>query len=152
MRVSRLLTSSVGRSSRNGGFLAHESKRTGYRGFSLTCSRKAIETPPEDDIKFFEMVQLYFQKAVDLCRNELVKEVKGRISLEDKKNRVDGILDMMKPCNHVIAMTFPLKRDDGSFEIIKAWRAQHSQHRTPCKGGVIYLLFSAIINLMVVSL
>ena len=91
--------------------------------------------PGEDDTEFFEMVQMYFKKACDMVEQDLVKEVKGRISETEKKNRVRGILDMIKPCNHVIAMTFPIKRDDGSFEIIHGWRAQHSQHRTPCKGG-----------------
>ena len=49
--------------------------------------------------------------------------------------QVQGILRLMKPCNHVISVNFPLKRDDGTFEMIQAYRAQHSQHRTPCKGG-----------------
>lgn len=141
MRGIRYILSSVKRTNH----LIDQSWTIPCRGISLTSNRQVIERPPEDDIEFFEMVQLYFQKAVDLCRDELVKEVKGRISLEDKKKRVDGILDMMKPCNHLIAMTFPLKRDDGSFEIIKAWRAQHSQHRTPCKGGILdYHIISSL--------
>ena len=84
------------------------------------CSH--IASSDVDDVEFFEMVQLYFQRAIDLCENDLVKEVKGRTSDQEKKNRVRGILDMVKPCNHVIAMTFPIKRDDGSWEIISGWR------------------------------
>ena len=47
-----------------------------------------------------------------------------------------GILAQIKACNAVYRMRFPLRRDDGSIEVIEAYRVQHSQHKTPCKGGI----------------
>ncbi|MEP6466559.1 MAG: Glu/Leu/Phe/Val dehydrogenase, partial [Parafilimonas sp.] len=47
-----------------------------------------------------------------------------------------GILDQIKACNAVYRMKFPIKRDDGSIEVIEAYRAQHSHHKTPTKGGI----------------
>ncbi|HUF09534.1 MAG TPA: Glu/Leu/Phe/Val dehydrogenase [Rhodothermales bacterium] len=49
-----------------------------------------------------------------------------------------GLLRQIKICNSVYHMTFPLKRDDGSIEVIHAWRAEHSQHKLPTKGGIRY--------------
>ena len=47
-----------------------------------------------------------------------------------------GLLSQIKACNSVYRMQFPLKRDDGSIEVINGWRAQHSVHRLPTKGGI----------------
>lgn len=54
-----------------------------------------------------------------------------------------GLLDQIKACNAVYQMRFPIKRDDGSIEVIEAYRVQHSQHKTPCKGGI---RFSEAVN------
>jgi glutamate dehydrogenase (NAD(P)+) len=47
-----------------------------------------------------------------------------------------GILAQIKACNAVYRMRFPVRRDDGQIEVIEAYRVQHSQHKTPCKGGI----------------
>lgn len=50
------------------------------------------------------------------------------------------LLTQIKACNAVYYVSFPLKRDDGSIEVIHAWRAEHSQHKSPTKGGIRYSL------------
>ncbi|MFV1979700.1 MAG: Glu/Leu/Phe/Val dehydrogenase [Rhodothermia bacterium] len=49
-----------------------------------------------------------------------------------------GLLAQIKMVNSVYHMTFPLKRDDGTIEVIHAYRAEHSQHKSPTKGGIRY--------------
>lgn len=88
---------------------------------------------PEDAASFFEMVELYYDKAAALLEPNLVKQMVG--PLEDREKRIRGILRMIKPCSRVMAVTFPIRRDNGEFEMIEGWRAQHSDHKTPTKGG-----------------
>ena len=54
-----------------------------------------------------------------------------------------GVLEQIKQCNAVYQMKFPVKMDDGRIEVIEAYRVQHSQHKTPCKGGI---RFAAEVN------
>jgi glutamate dehydrogenase (NAD(P)+) len=48
----------------------------------------------------------------------------------------NGILEQIKACNSIYSMRFPVKMDDGRIEVIEAYRVQHSQHKSPCKGGI----------------
>ncbi|XP_072165728.1 glutamate dehydrogenase, mitochondrial-like isoform X1 [Diadema setosum] len=96
------------------------------------------EEEVQDDPNFFKMVELFYDRGAALVEDKLVDTLKGPESANEKRLRVQGILKLLKPCNHVIGINFPLLRDDGSFEMIEAYRAQHSQHRTPCKGGIRY--------------
>lgn len=89
----------------------------------------------EDDPNFFKMVEGFFDRGASIVEDKLVEDLKTRESEEQKRNRVRGILRIIKPCNHVLSLSFPIRRDDGSWEVIEGYRAQHSQHRTPCKGG-----------------
>lgn len=122
------------------------SRTANQNGFSLLRKPSAIaitqhanqSTDARDDPNFFEMVEMFFDKAASLMEDKLVEDLKERIPEDEKRKRVRGILKMIKPCNHVVSITFPIKRDNGEFEIIQGWRAQHSQHRTPCKGGIRY--------------
>lgn len=48
-----------------------------------------------------------------------------------------GLLDQIKVCNAVYKMQFPVKIGN-EVKVIEAYRAQHSHHRTPTKGGIRY--------------
>ena len=50
------------------------------------------------------------------------------------------LLANIKACKNLFYTSFPLKRDDGSIEVMHAWRAEHSHHKLPCKGGIRYAL------------
>ncbi|XP_060884320.1 glutamate dehydrogenase 1b [Labrus mixtus] len=91
-----------------------------------------------DDPNFFKMVEGFFDRGASIVEDKLVEDLKTRESPEQKRNRVRGILRIIKPCNHVLSVSFPIRRDNGEWEVIEGYRAQHSQHRTPCKGGIRY--------------
>ena len=74
---------------------------------------------------FFESVEKSFDKAAKFTTWE------------------QGILDQIKACNSIYSMRFPVKMDDGHIEVIEAYRVQHSQHKSPCKGGI---RFSMAVN------
>lgn len=67
---------------------------------------------------FFESVERSFDKASKFTKWE------------------KGLLEQIKACNSVYSMRFPVKMDDGTIEVIEAYRVQHSQHKSPCKGGI----------------
>ncbi len=93
--------------------------------------------PEEDNPKFFNMVEYFFHKATCLMEDSLM-EAMPQPKEVDRRKKVHGILNIIKPCSHVLEINFPVQKDDGTTEIITAYRAQHSHHRSPCKGGIRY--------------
>jgi glutamate dehydrogenase (NAD(P)+) len=47
-----------------------------------------------------------------------------------------GLLAQIRGCNSIYRFDFPLRREDGTIEVIRAWRVEHSHHKTPVKGGI----------------
>lgn len=49
-----------------------------------------------------------------------------------------GLPEQIKACNHVVQVQFPVKLNDGKYHTFTGWRAVHSDHRLPVKGGIRY--------------
>jgi len=75
-----------------------------------------------DHVSFFEQVNRNFDRAGALTKHP------------------PGLLATIKNCNSIYHFTFPLEREDGTVEVIHAWRAEHSHHKLPTKGGIRYSL------------
>lgn len=93
-----------------------------------------------EDPSFFHMVEYFYHRGWQVVEDKLVEEFKGKLSLEEKRKKVRGYLALLGPCHAVLEVSFPLKRDNGEYVMINGWRAQHSHHRMPCKGGIRYSL------------
>ena len=72
----------------------------------------------EKQYSFFESVEKSFDKAAKFTKWD------------------SGVLEQIKVCNSVYRLNFPIKRDNGTIEVIEAYRVQHSQHKSPCTGGI----------------
>jgi glutamate dehydrogenase (NAD(P)+) len=51
-----------------------------------------------------------------------------------------GLLDQIRACNSVHAFQLPVRRADGRIDVVRAWRAEHSHHKLPVKGGIRFSL------------
>jgi hypothetical protein len=70
--------------------------------------------------EFLQMVQMYFDgasKHIDIPKY---------------------YLNLIKSTKAAIKFNFPLVKDDGTIQVIQAYRAQHSLHYLPTKGGTRY--------------
>lgn len=72
-----------------------------------------------EDLHFFNDVCHYVDKAAQFTNHD------------------KGLLAQIKACNSVYRFQFPIRKGD-SFEIIHAWRVEHSHHMMPTKGGIRY--------------
>ena len=68
---------------------------------------------------FFDNVSAYFDQAASFTQHP------------------KGLLDQIKVCNSVYSFKFPVRTRQG-YEVISGWRAQHSHHKLPVKGGIRY--------------
>ena len=74
-----------------------------------------------------EIQEPSFRESVDL----MVDRAMSAINLDE------GTANAIKSCNAVLQVKFPVKIR-GKIEVFTGWRAVHSNHRSPSKGGIRY--------------
>ncbi|HEY5960523.1 MAG TPA: Glu/Leu/Phe/Val dehydrogenase [Polyangiaceae bacterium] len=74
------------------------------------------------ELSFFDDVKVQFKHAASLTAHRT------------------GLLDQIEACNAVYRIRFPVELDDGAIHVVEAYRAEHSHHLMPTKGGIRYSL------------
>jgi hypothetical protein len=84
----------------------------GHHVFFHDVDNKQVEP------SFLQMVRIYFNKA------------SGHLDIPKY------YLELIKATKTAIRFSFPLVKDDGTIQMISAFRAQNSLHQLPTKGGI----------------
>mmetsp|Transcript_21227 Transcript_21227/g.36363 ORF Transcript_21227/g.36363 Transcript_21227/m.36363 type:complete len:501 (+) Transcript_21227:43-1545(+) len=94
--------------------------------FSSLVSRSSFVRPtqrfysvgPEDEPDFLDCFKSFYDQASALSDHNA------------------GVLQDLRSCRAILRVEFPVKLESGEWKQIVGYRAQHSMHRLPCKGGI----------------
>ncbi|KAI7866286.1 hypothetical protein BDF14DRAFT_1922667 [Spinellus fusiger] len=86
-----------------------------FRSMTTAATQDACD--PEEPI-FLKSVEMYYDRAAKLS------------------NVAEGTLSHLRAVDSLLRVTFPIELEDGKYEVIEGYRAQHSRHRLPVKGGI----------------
>ena len=81
---------------------------------------KKKKTKDQEDLNMNNIVSRHFDKAARTLKLP------------------EGLLAQIRACNAVYSIQFPVKFGADSYQIFYGWRAEHSQHTKPLKGGIRY--------------
>ncbi|XP_043471900.1 glutamate dehydrogenase, mitochondrial-like isoform X2 [Leptopilina heterotoma] len=116
------------------------------RNFSVRAKLYGIHKIPErlkdvgesNDPNFSHMIEYHFHKAVEKMEDSFLRELakNSDTTNEERQKHFKGIINIMSNCQTVIELNFPIRRDNGEYEIITGFRAHHNSHWLPMKGGM----------------
>jgi glutamate dehydrogenase (NAD(P)+) len=79
-----------------------------------------VATMPQQEISFNQSVERMVERAMQY------------IDIDS------GRAQRIKACDSIIKVTFPAQMDNGDWKMFTGYRATHSDHRLPAKGGIRY--------------
>lgn len=83
------------------------------------------------------MVEYNVHKAIKSLIPKFRKSIAERVHLPESEHtkRINAIIKIILACNSIVKLNFPIKRDNGEYDIIEGFRVHHCTHRMPTKGG-----------------
>jgi len=116
----------------------------------LQTAVRANSAVPADEPSFYEMCEINYDMACKLVEDKLCAQAVRSFDSMDNQARarakhhnadtklaeVKGIFAYMRKVNRLIQFNFPVRKENGDIVVIEGYRAQHSQHRLPTKGGM----------------
>lgn len=99
---------------------------------------KHLEKIAKDkDPPFAQMVEYYYHSAAQLMEPMMIKELEKypHMKKEQRERRVSALLQLIGSTTNLLEVTFPIRKGDGRYELITGYRAHHTRHRLPLKGG-----------------
>ncbi|PVU84648.1 hypothetical protein BB559_005183 [Furculomyces boomerangus] len=94
--------------------IPHSAPTTFLRSVA-TATPKAVL---DDEPNFLTSVEMYFDKAAKHSHANIQQ------------------LKAIKSIDNVLSVSFPIEKSNGEIEIIRGYRAHHSRHKLPVKGGI----------------
>lgn len=71
-----------------------------------------------EEPRFLDQVHMFFDKAAKFT------------------HATPELLNFIKQCHTIVRFNIPIIRDSGEIEVVKCYRAHHSLHKLPAKGGI----------------
>lgn len=102
-------------------FTAPRSTRVQSSVFKSVNKRRYSSAAPEDEPNFLDCFKHYYNHAASLSKHPA------------------GVLQALQSCQNILRVEFPIVDEKtGKWHQIVGYRAQHSTHRLPTKGGIRY--------------
>ncbi|XP_030752617.1 glutamate dehydrogenase, mitochondrial-like [Sitophilus oryzae] len=92
---------------------------------------------------FFDSTSWFLHRAYEVAFPALKNDYRSRFKDEavgDRRvhEKLENVIEVLDQCNSIIDVRFPIRKDDGTLELIRGFRAHHGENiaRSPCLGGL----------------
>lgn len=87
---------------------------------------------------FFDSTNWFLHRAYEVIFPALKNKLKTNRKSDNNAECLEDVINVLDQCSSVIDVRFPLKKDNGKYELIRGFRAQHGLRAgyTSCLGGL----------------